>query len=495
MHGATHAHKPTILCVDDEPFVLEGLKDSLRRNFNVQVASSGREGLAVLKANPRTFSVVISDMRMPEMPGSVFLREAKRVAPLAVRMLLTGYSDAEAAIKAVNDGQIFRFLTKPCDRDELRQACAGALWQHRLQKTERDLLEQTLHGAVKALVDVLALAAPAVFGRGARRKELVAARAAATGWADAWEIEVAAMLAQVGAVTLPAATAEKLYAGERLTPAELEMVARIPAITQGLLGDIPRLDGVLGILEHHSRRFDSIESDGKLPVGARMLRIAIDFLELESTLRVPALAIGTMRGRTGVYDPDLLESFALTVGVDPGGRVTEIALRDLHAGMTLADDARCTIGQLLGPRPPGDAGARGAAAQPSGGLRPRAAERDGGRVSPKSAIAATGALALAVAATQSSLPAFAPVVCAASVFGLVAVIVGTRRHHRAGLLWRALTIALALNVVATFVSFAPVLAGGDLRLSQPSFPDGAWLLVELALAGRSPSRSSAVSAR
>jgi response regulator RpfG family c-di-GMP phosphodiesterase len=113
---APGSNKPRILCVDDEPMVLDGLSDVLRRSFDVRVASSGAEGLAMLKEQRREVAVVISDMRMPEMPGSIFLREARRVAPLAVRMLLTGYADHEAAIKAVNDGQIFRFLTKPCDR-------------------------------------------------------------------------------------------------------------------------------------------------------------------------------------------------------------------------------------------------------------------------------------------------------------------------------------------------------------------------------------------
>jgi response regulator RpfG family c-di-GMP phosphodiesterase len=340
--------KPRILCVDDEPMVLEGLRDVLRRSFDVRTASSGAEGLALLKEHRREIAVVISDMRMPEMPGSVFLREARRVAPLAVRMLLTGYSDSDAAIKAVNDGQIFRFLTKPCDRDELIQACAGALWQHRLQKTERDLLEQTVQGSVKALTDVLALAAPAVFGQGARLKELVGKLAAETGWNDAWEIEVAALMAQVGAITLPDETAEKLYAGASLTPAEEAMVARVPAVTQRILGNIPRLDGVLQILGNYQRRFDSAGTDGILPVGARMLSIAIDFLALEREDPTPRLALETMRGRTGAYDPELLEAFARTVGIgDQQIMVVEVALHGLVEGMTLVGDARATTGQLL----------------------------------------------------------------------------------------------------------------------------------------------------
>ena len=155
------AARPRLLCVDDEPMVLEALRDVLRRSFDVRVESNPVEALALLRREPNGYAVVLSDMRMPEMPGSVFLREARRCAPTAVRMLLTGYADSAAAAQAVNDGQIFRYLTKPCEPAELKRACAGALAKHRSEVAERELLEQTLHGSIKALSEVLSLASPA----------------------------------------------------------------------------------------------------------------------------------------------------------------------------------------------------------------------------------------------------------------------------------------------------------------------------------------------
>ena len=83
------------------------------------------EALALLAARPKSYAVVLSDMRMPEMPGSVFLREARRCAPTAVRTPPTGYADSAAAAQAVNDGQIFRFLTKPCEPAELGAPAPG----------------------------------------------------------------------------------------------------------------------------------------------------------------------------------------------------------------------------------------------------------------------------------------------------------------------------------------------------------------------------------
>jgi response regulator RpfG family c-di-GMP phosphodiesterase len=342
--AAVDSSRPRLLCVDDEPLVLEALRDVLRRTFSVRTATSGPEALAVLRRDPRGYAVVISDMQMPDMQGSVFLREARRVAPLTVRMLLTGYADAEAAQRAVNEGQVFRFLTKPCDRFALKQACADALARHRVQTAERDLLEQTLRGSVQALTDVLALASPAVFGQSARLKELAGALARAVGDGNVWEVEVAAMLAGLGAVTLPESTAEKLHRGAPLDPHETSMVDRIPAITQRILANIPRLEGVEAIIAGHVRRFDS----GELPAGARMLRIAADFVRLGGEGADPFLALDTMRGRTGVYDPELLDAFHRIVGVRVHGlEVSELRVAGLEVGMRLAADVRDASGRLL----------------------------------------------------------------------------------------------------------------------------------------------------
>ena len=123
--------KPHILCVDDEPQVLESIKLNLRRSYSVSTALNGVEALTVLSQS-QDIAVIVSDMRMPSMNGAVFLAKARQLAPDAVRMLLTGQSDIDTAIAAVNDGQIFRFLTKPCAPTVLLDAMAAAVTQQRL---------------------------------------------------------------------------------------------------------------------------------------------------------------------------------------------------------------------------------------------------------------------------------------------------------------------------------------------------------------------------
>lgn len=339
--------KPRVLCVDDEPYVLEGLRDVLCRRFDVRSATGGVAALELLNREPDSFALVISDMRMPGMAGAEFLRAAREIAPYATRMLLTGHADLQAAIRAVNGARLFRFLTKPCDARELMDACEAALAQHRLQTAERDLLEQTLRGSVDALAEVLALANPAAFGRGGRVKALAGKLARAVELANWWEVEVAAMLADIGAVTLPQTTAEKLYAGARLTAEETEMVERVPIMTRRLLAKIPRLEGVIEILATYQNPLGDEESgsEGSVPLGARVLRIAHDYAVLEADGSHATVALGAMRDR-GSYDPGLMSAFAGLIGV-AAAEVHELSVAELRVGMTFAEDVRSTGGVLL----------------------------------------------------------------------------------------------------------------------------------------------------
>jgi response regulator RpfG family c-di-GMP phosphodiesterase len=345
--------KPRVLCVDDEPQVLEGLTLSLRRRFDVLTAPGAREGLAAIADAVRAggLAVVISDMRMPHMTGAVFLSHVRQTWPDVTRLLLTGHADIEAAIMAVNEGQIFRFLSKPCATDKLIEAVDAAVEQNRLINAEKVLLEQTLHGSIKALTDILSIQNPLAFGRATRAKGHVAALATAVGLPDRWAAEVAAMLSPIGTVTLPSETVERLYDCKPLSAPEQAMVKRLPVVTEQLLANIPRLEPVREILAHKELRFDG-EGGGKkgtdLSLGGRMLKIALDYDVLEAQGNSIALALDTLRGRKGLYDPDLLTSFASVLGGRQAEAVIqELPLGRLRAGMVFLDDVRTVSGGLL----------------------------------------------------------------------------------------------------------------------------------------------------
>ncbi len=120
------ATKHPILLVDDEPEILFSLRGLLRREFDLHTAQSGAEALDILRRQP--IHVIMTDQRMPEMTGIELLRRARGESPEAIRMVFTGYADIKAVIDAINHGQIYRYLTKPWDPDELvavlHEACA-----------------------------------------------------------------------------------------------------------------------------------------------------------------------------------------------------------------------------------------------------------------------------------------------------------------------------------------------------------------------------------
>jgi DNA-binding NtrC family response regulator len=120
------ASKHSVLLVDDEPEILFSLRGLLRKEFDLHTAGSGAEALAILHQQP--VHVIMTDQRMPEMTGVELLRRARGECPEAIRLIFTGYADLKAVVDAINHGQIYRYLTKPWDPDELRttlhEACA-----------------------------------------------------------------------------------------------------------------------------------------------------------------------------------------------------------------------------------------------------------------------------------------------------------------------------------------------------------------------------------
>jgi hypothetical protein len=158
------------------------------------------------------------------------------------------------------------------------------------------------------------------------------------------------MLSQVGCVTLPAATAEKLYHGRALAAEERAMVARLPALAAQLVGNIPRLEPVRHILADQDKRFDPSVS-GDHPWGARLLKLVLDWDALEAQGVPRDAALQTLDGRDGTYDPELLRVLRDVLATMPETvHVRELALCDVQPGMIFVSDVTTRTGVLLIPR-------------------------------------------------------------------------------------------------------------------------------------------------
>jgi response regulator RpfG family c-di-GMP phosphodiesterase len=343
------AARPRILCVDDEPRVLEGLVLHLRKDYEVHTAPGGAEGLQALK-KIGSASVVISDMRMPGMDGATFLHHVLNIYPDVTRILLTGEPGRDAAVNAVNNARIFRFLTKPCPPEQLRAAVEAGVLQHRLINAERSILKETLIGCIKAIIDVLAIANPVAFGRANRVKRLAVGFAETLQCTDFWQLEAAAMLSQIGYLSLPNALLEKLYYGEPLNETEKVLADGVPDVAMNLLEHIPRLDPVVQILAALKWNDDALLrlGDGTIGMGARILGLVLEYDVLATQGHSIDVAVQTLRRRAPRYTEDLIEKFGKALGAGTGrSEARKIPLKAIQPGMIIAQDIRTHMGTLL----------------------------------------------------------------------------------------------------------------------------------------------------
>ena len=345
-----------ILFVDDDPNLLAAMGRNLGRQFDLDIANGGETALAKIdECGP--YAVVVSDRQMPRMDGTQFLSTVRRKAPDTVRMMLTGNVDLEQAVRTVNEGNIFRFLIKPCSIEVLAKALEDALTQYRLITAERDLLTKTLNGSIKLLTDILALADTKSSGQAEKLRKLITEISVKMPLENLWELHLAAMLSPMGYVTLPPETIVKARNGGPLSKKEQELVNDLPAISARLIANIPRLHGVSQIIRYQHKHFDGsgfpvdATAGQSLPLGARLLKILTDMMQLQADGKSEVRALEELQRRKGFYDSKLLDSVCDCFG----GRIIQagvwqtisIESRDLAVGMVLASDILTKDGTLV----------------------------------------------------------------------------------------------------------------------------------------------------
>ena len=346
-----------VLFVDDDPNLLAACERNLRRKYQLETAEGGEAGLKKI-AERGPFAVVVADRQMPRMDGIQFLSTVRQQAPDTVRIMLTGNVDLEQAIKVVNEGNIFRFLTKPCPPEVLGKALDDALQQHRLMMAERELLDKTLNGSVKLLTDILSLLEPVSFGQIQAMRDLIASLAREFNQSNEWEIQMAAMLAPIGDLTVPAETLVRMRSGRQLSAVEQTITNNIPESAAKLLANIPRLESVANIVRYQHKHFDGSGLPANpvageaIPFGARLIMILNDLNDYEKSGMARDQALTEMQHRAGWYDPVLLQAvrrhFGLTASAVKYERPSmPVALNDLAPGMMLRTNLETTDGVLI----------------------------------------------------------------------------------------------------------------------------------------------------
>jgi len=346
-----------ILCIDDEVNVLEGFQRNLRKQFSIDIAVGGKQGLQMMEEKG-PYAVVVTDMQMPEMNGIEFLMQAESKAPDTVRLMLTGNADLKTATDAVNEGHIFRFLNKPCSPESLAVVLNAGIRQYRLVVAERELLEKTLSGSIKVLSEILAMVEPQALGYAQKIVQYIHKMAPVFKINNTWELEVAAMLAPIGYLTLPDSIASRVRNDLVLSDKEQGMLNRIPEIGCRLLEHIPRLESVAKIVFYQNKNFNGTGypkdpcSGNDIPFGARILKVLSDFVRLEAKGDSPEAIFNKLSKRQGSYDPQILETMQSCllakdfIGKENSKIRTPIAVKDLKEGQILAASLQ-TVDEIL----------------------------------------------------------------------------------------------------------------------------------------------------
>lgn len=386
----------TVLCVDDEANILSALRRLFRPlGYRVLVAQSGEVGLALLEQEADGIDLVISDMRMPVMDGARFLADVRRRWPAILRILLTGYADMASTIAAINEGQIYRYIAKPWNDNDVILTVRGAL-DHLALERERERLEalttsqnealRTLNAGLEAKVEertqalqqahenlkrsfltsiqvfanLIELRGGNVAGHSRRVADLARRIAVQMGLdgRQCNDVFLAGLLHDIGKIGFPDPMLTKPPA--KMSSEELLILRKHPAKGEQALMALEELRAAAHLIRSHHERFDGKGfPDGMaalmIPLGARILAVANEydgylhgmmtgqkFNEYDAKQRM-------IEGKGKRYDPSVLDAFLHIVGAPPEPPADElqVAPRDLKAGMFLARDLISADGVLL----------------------------------------------------------------------------------------------------------------------------------------------------
>ena len=337
-----------ILLVDDDSNILDGYRRSLGREFLMETAQGGEPALA-LAAKNGPYAVVVSDMRMPGMDGIQLLSRIKALAPDTIRVMLTGNADMETAINAINEGSIFRFLNKPCSKEAMAKTLTAALVQYRLVTAEKQLLEQTLSGSLQVLTEVLSLVNPAAFSRAERARRYIHHIATAMKLGNPWQYEVAAMLSQLGCVTLAPETIEAVYSGQKLSANEQSQYDAHPNVAYALLSKIPRLEPIAWMIQHQNQSAAEAGATemADMRLGAEILRLVLAYEQAIHKGSSRTEAAHLLARQNTNFSPQFFQALVTLDPNDEEGETRKCRIEELAAGMIIQEEVRTLEGALL----------------------------------------------------------------------------------------------------------------------------------------------------
>jgi len=392
-----------ILFVDDEANILSSLKRLFRPlGYHIFTAESGAQGLEIMHSE--TVDLVISDMRMPEMNGAQFLEKVREKWPNTVRILLTGYAEMGATIEAINKGQIYRYVSKPWEDNDITLIVKHALHQKMLERetqrleeltrkqneelknmnalleekvlarteevrqtmgfleTAHEKLKKSFITSVRVFSNLIEMRNPSRSGHSRRVAELARTLAQNMGMSagEVQDVFIAALLLDIGKISLPDRLLDKPF--HSLSVSERSEVIKCPIKGEMALMALEQLHGAAKLIRNHNERFDGSGYPDRLsglsiPLGARILAVAENYdtaligTNFIKPLKPTEASVLIQDGMGKHYDPAVVEVFLNELGKASTAmdNTVKLALRSgqLKPGMTLSSDLITRNGELL----------------------------------------------------------------------------------------------------------------------------------------------------
>ncbi|WP_367989411.1 HD domain-containing phosphohydrolase [Vibrio sp. NTOU-M3] len=341
-------NKPVLL-VDDEINILNSFRRNLRNQIEIELANSGQEALA--KISQKSYAVIVTDMQMPEMNGLQLLQAVKEHSPDTVRMMFTGNADQKTAVDAVNLGDVFRFINKPCSPQDLMVYINSAMRQYDLIMAEKILLNKTLKGVISVLNEVLSLVNPEINEHNSRIQFHMYKLAKAIKLKRHWSFEPMVQLSQLGYIIFPESTLKNFANGNTITEEDKQLFAQHPCLASDLIRKIPRMGTIANTILYQEKCYNGEgfpydELKGKdIPLGARMLKIVCAYTRLERAGFPTGEAIQSLEDEDELYDPKLLNAFKETLTFDAPKLFANLS--GLTQKMVLEEEIWTNRGQLV----------------------------------------------------------------------------------------------------------------------------------------------------
>jgi len=281
---ADRSEKQKVLIVDDTPENIQVLMETLKGEYAIVAAINGQKALQIAVTAPIP-DIILLDIMMPEMDGYEVCRRLKadrktRNIPV---IFVTAMDQEEDETKGLELGAV-DYITKPISPAIVRARVKTHLSLRSAQQRLQDLLNKTLSGSVRVLVDILGLINPVAFSLSSQIRRLVRDMTADLGLGDTWKFDLAAMLSQIGCITIPAETLKKMYEGMALTEEEHELYSAYPAAGAELIANIPHLESVAGMIARHQEPFEGDENvkphdRDAVILGGQLLKVAVDYVQ------------------------------------------------------------------------------------------------------------------------------------------------------------------------------------------------------------------------